>query len=135
MQIDDIIWCADLFNRAGQVFYYRQEPHPRTQHVACGMQCFVHQNLSNVEILKRFQHIVEMGEIKNYENQYRLVFKTKEVNPLFLILQPYLGEAKLSDFRFTLLAYDSHDSKATKDDWDRVNAKWEKKLNKDKETE
>jgi len=132
----DIAWCAGFFDGEGHVSYTRSYPHPNSGKVTCGLRCSVPQSADNIEVLKEFQRVVGLGKIMGpypmgkAKLQYRLIFATKEIEPLFMILIPYLKHEKSSDFRNALLAYEAHDCRPTADDYARLRRRDEKKVRK-----
>lgn len=121
----DIAWCAGFFDGEGHVSYKRSYPSKTSNRVSPMIMCSVPQAVDNLEVLEFFQTTVGMGKIKGPYNtpgrdQYRLIFSVKEIEPLFVILKPYLKSEKTGDFQRALLGYLTHQHEATQEDYDRL---------------
>jgi hypothetical protein len=119
-------WCAGFFDGEGHVSCHRGYPHARTGNVSAQLHASIAQSSSNVEVLEYFQSVVGIGKVKgpypmpNGKPQHRLLFGKDEVETLFLMLKPYLREAKTKDFQHALMGYWMHDSNPTNEDFARA---------------
>lgn len=123
----DVAWCAGFFDGEGHVSYHRGYPSDKTNNVSAQLYANVPQRSDNIEVLEEFQRIIGFGKLKGpYKVQnseftkHVVMYGKNEVEPLFLILKPYLKARKTLDFQKALMGYWTHNSKATVED----NVRW-----------
>lgn len=130
----DLAWCAGFFDGEGHVSYHRGYPNPKTGSVSAQMYANVTQVAENVEVLERFHKTVELGTLQNktYKTAKKpkrvLTFGVREVEPLFILLRPYLGTEKTEDFQRALRQYMTHSNYATPEDMTRALLRDAKKM-------
>lgn len=121
----DIAWCAGLFDGEGHVSYRRSYPSEKHNTVSAMLHANVPQKSDNIEVLHEFQRIIGFGKLKGpYRTRtgpkHVVIYGTKTVEKLFLMLKPYLKSKKTQDFQTALMAYMAHDHKATVADHERA---------------
>jgi len=133
----EVAWCAGFFDGEGHVSYHRSYPSETSGRVSPQLYANVPQASDNIEVLVFFQSVVGLGKIlgpykmpNSNRTQHKLQFGIKEVEPLFLILRPYLRAEKTTDFQNALLGYWTHDSNPTPEDWERAVKRDMKKMSK-----
>jgi len=129
----ELAWCAGFFDGEGHVSYHRGYPSKMSGCVSAQMFANVPQCSDNIEVLEKFQRIVGLGKLLGpYKTakkpKHVLTFGIKEVQPLFLMLKPYLGKEKTEDFQRAILAFDMHSSIPTPDDYARLAKRDNKRL-------
>lgn len=128
----DIAWCAGFFDGEGHVSYRRSYPSQSSGIVSGTLHASVPQASDNIEVLEFFQSVIGFGKLKGPypmpggKEQHRLLYGVNEVMELFTTLAPYLKSDKTKDFQHAILAYNTHDSHPTPDDYARM-LKWQKK--------
>jgi hypothetical protein len=134
----EVAWCAGFFDGEGHVSYHRGYPSSSTSRVSPQIYANIPQCSDNIEVLEFFQSVIGFGQIKgpfsmpnSKRTQHKVHYGKNEIEPLFLILRPYLRKEKTFDFQRALMAYMMHDPKPNEEDWARLRRKNEKKASKE----